>query len=241
MPRKKEAPAPAPDDYSSYRLLLDMDADLDDEAEWFREYITDIRGAIVQQWCSDDHEDVLQRVVGTIEGWRFEIGRAMQDGQCIVEAADDHSADAYNYCLQLFEPGNLEYRDQVQALFPDDALECDALAIHEMQIEPEHRGRGLGLRAMLRTLQAFGGGCGVALIKPWPLQYTGREFDEICRLGKTAGGRSAADRRRDFSRLRRYWSRLGFVRIPDADYYVRPFFVPWPDVGNLVTRRRPRR
>jgi len=84
----------------------------------------------------------------------------------------------------------------------------DVFVIERMDIDPEYRGRDLGLAAMRALLHAFATGETLAAIRLAPTVPEGRTFS-------TFELRDAQDR------LRKYWQRAGFERFARTDILVR--------------------
>lgn len=223
-----DEPVPTPDDSPSYKVGVCVSSDLGDDIEWFRPYITDLHIRLWQEWWSEETQDVSVREVGVAEGFLLHVGNAMNDRVRIAEACDDHSAEALEYCAPVIKPKGNEWLPKVVAQFDGDLIDPDLLAFTKMEIKPEHRGQGVGLLALHRMIAMFGGGCGLTLIKPWPLQYTSKEFGEIAKDGKTSQGWTEQQRRRDFQNLQRYYSKLGFERIGKSHFFAFPGFRALP-------------
>lgn len=224
--------APTDDDAPTYKISANTSTSVDDDADWYEPYITDLRIHIWQEWWSDEEQDVRTREVGTGEGFILHVGHAVNNGVSIAEACDDHSAEADEYRAAVITEKN-QWNRLAMKQFGDDLIGCDLLAFTKMEIKPEHRGRKLGQRAILRAIQMFSGGCGLILIKPWPLQYTSKEFSKIAKEGKSSQGWTEQRRKQDFTRLRTYWGELGFERIGKSDFYGFPTFSPLPTVESL--------
>jgi ribosomal protein S18 acetylase RimI-like enzyme len=79
----------------------------------------------------------------------------------------------------------------------------DVLYLQSLEIDPDFRGRNIGLHLIHHTCKLFAGKCSLALMLPCPLNFKGSEEE-----GKTA-------RRK----LIRYYRRLGFQKIKNTDYY----------------------
>lgn len=119
-----------------------------------------------------------------------------------------------------------------------DLFHDDVLAIAKMEIRPEHRGQRVGLLTLLRLMQMFSSGFALTLIKPWPLQYTATEFEEIAKTGKTSQGWTDRKRGKDFHKLRSYYGKLGFKQIGNTDFFGFPSFRPLPSVKAVMRRAR---
>jgi hypothetical protein len=73
--------------------------------------------------------------------------------------------------------------------------------------------------AIERTIAIFGAGCGLVACKPWPLQFTSAVAHDprlLKRLNAPEVGKEAA-----VSRLRKFWSDLGFRPVREAGIFVR--------------------
>ena len=84
----------------------------------------------------------------------------------------------------------------------------DVFVVEHMEIEPSHRGCGLGLRAMRGLLRTFASGETLAAIRPLPTIPEGKALWPI-------------ELREAQARLCRYWQRAGFVRFGRSDILVK--------------------
>lgn len=84
----------------------------------------------------------------------------------------------------------------------------DVFVIEHMEIEPNHRGRGLGLSAMRALLRTFATGETLAATRPLPTIAEGKTL-------------WPSELREAQERLCRYWQRAGFERFGRSDILVR--------------------
>jgi hypothetical protein len=84
----------------------------------------------------------------------------------------------------------------------------DVFVVEHMEIEPSHRGRGLGLMAMRGLLRTFAVGETLAATRPMPTIPEGKTL-------------WPTEMREAQERLCRYWQRAGFVRFGRSDILVR--------------------
>ena len=84
---------------------------------------------------------------------------------------------------------------------------ADLLVINEIELEKEHRGRGVGLQVAGRTIDLFGGPCGLVALCPWPTEIADSKDEEAAR--------------RAHRKLARYSERLGFKQIAGSDVWAR--------------------
>ena len=101
------------------------------------------------------------------------------------------------------------------------------LILHTLTIEEQWRGQGLGLLA-IDTLFRIVGEFELCIIKPFPLQFSGKVTDENRQEFKVAQGK-----------LQRYWARLGFKPIPKhREFYVLDPRMKQPSVTEFMQQRR---
>jgi hypothetical protein len=84
----------------------------------------------------------------------------------------------------------------------------DVFVVEHMEIEPSHRGRGLGLTAMRGLLRTFATGETLAATRPVPTIPDGKTL-------------WPTELREAQERLCRYWRRAGFERFGRSDILVR--------------------
>lgn len=175
----------------SGRPVLDYGEDLD--------LIHDIEGKIL-------YEAEMKKAVkvGKIRAQKLGLGEALERRISWFDLCDSQSQELHDAYVAVFDlkKGNSIREDLELEMFGD------ILLIHEISIIPKHRGRDLGLVAMHQTLKSLGGGCSMAVIKPFPLQFS-------CKV--TEKNRKECDAAQE--KLREHWGRVGFMRIEGTDYY----------------------
>lgn len=98
------------------------------------------------------------------------------------------------------------WSDEVKAAWPDiDSL--DVLVIENIFLEKPHRGAGLGLVIVDRTISLFGRGCGLVAISPWPTELDNRGDEEEARIAH--------------GKIGKYSQRLGFKGVAGTDMWAR--------------------
>lgn len=223
--RKKPKPpnyAERADEHGFYRVQFTLGQGLfgDDEDEG----IVEITGNILFM-PHEHHEASPQRetTVGYVNG--FVIRN--EDGVDLFDACDAHSQELLDIASVLFDPEDDDLRDDVDRAL-QGVIESNVLVLDRIEVVPEHRGHGVGLAAASRFLKTFSGGCGIAICKPFPLQFEFAakmkpEWVERMGLGKFDQDQNTAT-----PKLEAYWGRLGFERLLDTPYwamnlgYVRP-------------------
>jgi len=83
----------------------------------------------------------------------------------------------------------------------------DLLVINEIELNKDHRGRGVGLQVVSRTIDLFGQSCGMAALCPWPTEIDDPKNEELTRMAHR--------------KLAKYSERLGFKNLMGTDVWVR--------------------
>jgi GNAT superfamily N-acetyltransferase len=112
---------------------------------------------------------------------------------------------------QLFK--KLEWRKRVRKKFEPRSV--DLLILDRIELKPEYRGHGLGLLGARCLIEMFGSRCGLIACKPYPLQFEGsnRRRPPVRPSGAAKALRTAR------KKLRQYWIRVGFQRVPRTMLY----------------------
>jgi len=143
--------------------------------------------------------------VGRAELFSARVQDGLEAGQPLFSLCD-YAQATYDCGEAIFDFNLEEFRPKICRLFNNIPPTLNFLLIHRMEIEPEYRGKGVGLVVLLKVIKKWGRGCALAVIKPFPLQYEDTEGRE-------------KELRRDRRKLINYYSKLGFVRIPGTEFY----------------------
>ncbi len=144
------------------------------------------------------YEDNSTPEVGTVNGCRLLLGEALDRGWPRSDVWDADTTVA-GFTSLVDTEADWELRPELTA------IESDVLIIDQMRIDPRHRGRGLGLEVMQEVLVAFGAGCAVAAIEPYPMQH-----DPASDLPEGFCDGFAVDESVARRKLAGYWQKLGF-------------------------------
>jgi len=167
-------------------------------------YATKIFGSILHADSEDDDDGTL---CGHIRVCHL---RCME---MIVNDELDPRKWARMESEELAEIAKFVYRagggwtQHIEDMFGDIAQK-DMLVISEIELHPEFRGLGIGLQAVTRTIELFGGACGLAALCPWPTELEDRKDEQ--------------EARRAHAKLAKYSERIGFRQLSDKDVWVRP-------------------
>ncbi len=172
----------------------------------------------------DDEDEFIERVeleileagkaIGTAELFVIKADDAYICGESIFFLCDEHQ-ETYDcgeavYDFLANDPcfRSIIYRD----FLPSGSDSLDVIYLSKMEIGEPFRKRGIGLIVLKKMMQRWGKGCALAVLKPFPLQY-GRKDDE-----------DELQFKKDSRKLIKYYSKLGFRKIPSRRKYGTGFY-----------------
>lgn len=180
------------------------------------EYIRRVTGEIV---CSSLGDGENQCVAGTLDAYVIKVERIQEAGLPLIDICDEHSQTLFDYASVLFDERRNTWKRSIERQC-GGVVAGDALVLDQIVVRPEHRGRGVGLAAAWRFLELFEGGCGLAACEPYPMQFKSMTPAHEHWCAEMQADKFAADKDVALSKLRSYWSRLGFVRLRGSTRYV---------------------
>jgi hypothetical protein len=145
--------------------------------------------------------------IGSVKAFLIQIREARQKGWGPSEVLKAKSFATSEY-VQLFKKGT--WRKRVRRKF--EPRSADLLILDRIELKPEYRKYGSGLLAARCVIGIFGSRCGLVACKPYPLQFEGSN-----RWRPPAGPTKTLRKAR--KKLRRYWARVGFQRVPGTLLY----------------------
>lgn len=194
------------------------------------EYVTEVTGTILQHIERDGCLPPESKRVGTIMAYRLDGGRALNDGVDLADVCDAHSQTLADLHGLLFRR-TFEFSPVVAKVFPD-ASTPDVLLIDLVELIPEVRGRGLGLRAARRMMNLFETGDGLVVVLPFPVQ-SNAGFRKDTAVDRDLSAFTCDDATAKL-KLRTYWSRLGFEPVPRTPYMALCPAVVTPTMHDLA-------
>lgn len=188
--------------YFHLEFLIDR-RPLEESAE-DRDLIHDFTGKILCETDEEGQQKSKVITIGRIRGQKLDLCEACERRCSMFQVCDGESQELYDIYEAIFDHhrGN-EIREDLDL----DSF-GDVLIIHDMKIAPKYRGHKLGLLAMLQTIKTMGGGCSMAVIKPFPLQFSGEVTEKNQKKFDAA-----------LKKLNEYWERVGFIPIKGEEYY----------------------
>jgi hypothetical protein len=163
--------------------------------------------------------------IGIVKAFLIQLRAARQESldASVVLNAKSFATSEYT---QLFKKGG--WRKSIRKKF--EPRSADLLILERIELKPEYRGRGFGLLAAHSIIEMFGSGCGLVACKPYPLQFEGnnRWTPPAQASGATRALRNAR------KKLRRYWARIGFRRVPRTVLYALDPERNLPSFGQML-------
>ncbi|MDQ0024336.1 GNAT superfamily N-acetyltransferase [Variovorax paradoxus] len=190
-------------------------------------YVKDIEGSVYV------HYENSKVKAGRFAVFVIDAEAAVNEQEDVFDCFD-HSERTVDY-FDLYLP-HLDFKPKVVKLLTGgERWAPNILILDRLEILPRFRGRGVGLRT-LRWLQfQFGTGCGIVAMKPFPLQFEGGKPSE--NAGKASFVKLGLDSfdnnfDRALGKLRAYYAKLGFVRVPGTPFMVADPMMKLPDLGH---------
>jgi hypothetical protein len=164
---------------------------------------------------SEDNGNLEARVqVGEMNGYLVHLDFAREVGEDLHRVFDDYSCDLAKYFKILFDKHTNDFKKGLLDVYPNSG---NVLIVHNLVIYPPHRGKHLGLQALVNVIKAFGLSCGVVVCDAFPLQYqasnTVEEFES--RIGTKLLFRR---KKSSIGRILQYLQGIGFRQIPHTRF-----------------------
>ncbi len=170
--------------------------------------------------------------IGRFRVIQVDAESAVSEGVSVYQVFDCQAV-TWAYFEALYDR-NFEVSSHVLRLLDCDgqSMSASLLILDRIEIKPAYRGNEYGLEALRCMIQRFRMGAGLIVMKPFPLQYEAAASDltpgELAERGLTGFPMSA---RVATAKLRKYYARLGFQRIPRTPFMALPTCWPMPVAG----------
>jgi GNAT superfamily N-acetyltransferase len=175
------------------------------------DFVHSIAGRILVEARDGEEEDG-----GRIGASLVQFSEALDHGIDTARLGDGISGEIAEYWENLFDVETGHLKGEIQTEY--EVASLDLLIFDYIEVYPKFRGLGIGVSAINRTIDVFGGGCGLIACKPWPLQFTpaiASDRDALKRLDVPKAREDVALRK-----LRAYWSRIGFWPVGNTGIYL---------------------
>jgi hypothetical protein len=187
----------------------------------------------VYSYCGDIlniEEDDSRTKIGKFSAQYIDVGGAMNEGEPIFEILDCHSSSLAEYFEPIFGDNAPNFSDTVEQITKGNADGCNLLIIDRVEIIAEYRGKGIGLRILSHMMVRFSMGAGIVALKAFPLQFELEQTNEDQTWHKLLSLESFENNVEvSTTKLKDYYSRLGFKCLPAGDFMVFPTGeeIPW--------------
>ena len=217
-----------PLDPSEFRIRFDTIAPLlpDDP----HDYIREIDGTLN---IFDEDLEEFSIPVGRVSAYKVEIALAAQAKEPILFVFDSVNDELSDYFSNLFDED--DFSSEIQSML-EPASGRDLLIIDRVEIDPEFRGKNLGLIAAMKTIETFSGGCAYVTLRPCPLQF-GLYRNDAKKLKTLKYDEFEKTESRARKRLQKYWGQLGFKQIRDTDVFILSTAYNLPTSASKLCRR----
>ncbi len=157
--------------------------------------------------------DGTETLAGKFRAYFVSLSGAHEYGFPLFDVldADAHTAE---YCAILGDPDEKDISQSWSPLaqeLSDEAFGLNLLIVDQVKIEPQFRGKRLGLFAVRRLIETLGDSVGLVVIKPFPLQYCGCEDPDWIPPHGVTDKRAAIAAAR--AKLGAYWGAMGFREV----------------------------
>lgn len=211
----------------SFNVAVDDDDHVEPTA-----FVHRVSGAIMQHNWSDDDSSPLK--IGTLSVVVMDVEGGVNAGFNAFDIIDSFDAESSSYGQMLYdENGNV--LEEISDEFPNAGYIGRVVILESMKIEPEFRGREIGLLVARKALMFFG--CGSFMIlKPFPLQFS--QYNDPAWVPP----KGVRDKDKAFEKARkkleRYWKRLGCREIGKSGYLGMDTTEALPTVKEVRARKR---
>lgn len=166
--------------------------------------------------------DDARSLVGKFRIYYVDVGRAVDEGMPVFDVFDSYS-HTVGYYDAIFGAKSPDFSDRLMKLLNYDVVGSNVLILDRLEVLPQYRRRGVGLRIMRNMMKRFGGGAAVVAIKPFPLQFEVEPSNEDERKWRTELGLGQLPKNEPVAtkKLRDYYGRLGFLRVSRTPFMVR--------------------
>lgn len=164
----------------------------------------------------------------------IDVESAVNERESVFDVFD-YSSKTIDY-FSLYTP-NLDFKPKVvKALDGDDRWAPGMLILDRLEVLPRFRGQVIGLRVLRWLRMQFSMGCGIVVMKPFPLQFEGGSPEEnknkpgFVRLRLDLFD-THFDRAR--KKLRLYYGKAGFTVVAGTPYMVADPMRPPPSLKEM--------
>lgn len=168
----------------------------------------------------DEYEN-RKTIAGRFKAFYCDIERARDDGISTFDVFDAYE-NTLDYHAALLGRNSKGFSNRLDKLLDLGGFESNVLIIDRLELLPKYRGRRNGLSIMRHIEKRFAIGVAVIAIKPYPLQFESKSFDEADKWQTRLGLKKLSmDKRAATKKLRDYYGQLGYKRLPGTEFMVK--------------------
>jgi hypothetical protein len=189
------------------------------------DFIYETEGKILYCDIKDNSGGEKEELIGKFRVYYVNLDLAASEAGCpAFEVFDTHSHGVSAYYRALFGSNTNpdEFSRSLRRLFDDELYHRNVLILDRLEILPKFRKCRLGLIVMRWLIQRFAADAGIVAIKPFPLQFEGKNNERLRKRGEWENSLELSkfcdDERKAFSKLRKYYRKLGFVPLRGSDF-----------------------
>jgi hypothetical protein len=190
-------------------------------------YLAEYTGRLL---CTRERDGRVFRV-GRVHAYRILAEQAQANGHTVFEVCDGYSQEMIDLYSAIFDPVGDELDPIIRDCF--HCCSSDVLVIDYVILAPRWRRLKLGLLAVRKIIDLLGVGCGLTVARIRPMHPEGDELLDV--PDDWIPEQKSAEERRDATRkLRRYFRRMGFRRIPGTRLHGLSMTNRQPTLGDLL-------
>ena len=162
-------------------------------------------------------ESYVEEQIGNLCCFLVQPGLAEEKQVSLFDAMDSISDETAECYESVFDPSTDGWNADIEDLYSGGPIGSDLLFIDRVELDGKYRGKGIGRAVVREVIETFGLHCGLVVCKPYPLEYSGwTEKFSAAEQGKPEFEQERADA---FERVRKFWTKCGFVRVPGSEFY----------------------
>lgn len=172
-------------------------------------YDQNIFGDIIET----DHYGKKLNDIGQIKANKLLLSQAFNDGWGILDVCD-MDRETLEMGEVLFDFEQNAFVTPIDKYY-NDLWDTNVLILSRVEIYPEYRGMGIGKHLIKDLYNNFIQGCGLFVLKCFPLQAEAGLYDRHKEQAiKMKYDNFEKDQKKAFKKLQSYYKSLGFVNIP---------------------------
>jgi GNAT superfamily N-acetyltransferase len=193
------------------------------EAEEPDDFIYEYDGSIYS--LDDDEKETL---VGRFRVFYVDLDAS---GMSVFDTLDARQ-ETFQFLHPLFDQRTGDYKESIFKL-AEDLINRNLLILDRVEILPTFRGKKLALIVMRRLIERFTQGSGLVALKAYPLQFEAQNDRDDWRK-KMALTSFHSDEKASTTKLKKHYSRLGFLAIRGTPFMVRSTAFQLPSVEDIL-------